>query len=449
MNCYLCEDKQSSFRNMKHNSITSLFLLIAVLCTLSVTAHDFEVDGIYYFYHGNEATVVYKGYSYNDYSNEYSGDVIIPSSVTFNDKTYNVTAIGEWAFSYCTSVTSVSIPNSVTSIGNNAFRECSGMININIPNSITDIDYWVFAGCSSLKNITIPNSVTHIGHSAFSGSGLTSVTIPQSVLRIEGCAFSDCSFLSTLNFNAISCEDFFWNGAYSMPFYNSNISVINIGSCVQRIPAYLAFNQKNLTNINIPNSVNHIGREAFYGCSGLTSITMPDSLTTINFGVFYKCTSLTDITIPKSITGIGDEAFYGCKSLINISIPSSVKSIGDEAFSGCSSLISISIPNSVTSIGDEAFSFCKGLKTIVCYAKTPPSAGSSCFWSNPSIYDSTIVIVPRDSVQAYQTASEWENFSIIVGVDGDNHVRGDVNEDGNVNISDVTGLIDYLLRGSW
>ncbi len=227
---------------------------------------------------------------------------------------YGVTSIRGWAFSGCTSLTSVTIPSGVTSIGDSAFEDCTSLTSVTIPDSVTSIGEWAFEDCKSLESITIPDSVTSIGDDAFLGcTSLTSITIPDSVTSIGGLTFYGCT---------------------------------------------------SLTSVTIPDSVTSIESSAFENCTSLTSITIPDSVTSIGNGAFEDCTSLTSITIPSSVTSIGYEVFSYCTSLTSITIPSSVTSIGDSAFEGCTSLTSITIPSSVTSIGDDAFSDCTSLKTI-------------------------------------------------------------------------------------
>ena len=154
-----------------------LFALLSVLMSMvgaRAFAHDIEVanaDGktIYYTYTNNntELAVSYRGSSYSSYSNEYTGSVTIPESVTYNGKTYAVTSIGGEAFNGCRGLTSVTIPNSVTSIGEYAFSGCSGLTSVTIPNSVTSIGRYAFYGCTGLTSVTIPNSVTSIGRDAF------------------------------------------------------------------------------------------------------------------------------------------------------------------------------------------------------------------------------------------------------------------------------------------
>ena len=146
------------------------FLFLALVATTSLWAHNFEVDGIYYNYlDGNNVEVTYLGDYYVSSLNEYAGEVIIPSTVTYNGTTYSVTSIGDETFRDCTSLTSVTIPNSVTSIENHAFNWCSSLTSVTIGNSVESIGEYAFYNCSSLTSITIPNSVESIGNSAFSG----------------------------------------------------------------------------------------------------------------------------------------------------------------------------------------------------------------------------------------------------------------------------------------
>ena len=350
--------------NRKHLTTLVATLLIATL-THYATAHDFEVDGIYYCINGTNATVTYKGTYSTQYLYEYNDSVMIPTTVTYNGTTYSVTSIGDHAFQSCIGLTSVTIPNSVTSIGEYAFSGCSGLKSVTIPNSVTSIGNNAFQSCKGLTSVTIPNSVTAIGNEAFYGcSGLTSVTIPNSVTSIGNNAFYKCS---------------------------------------------------SLTSITIPNSVTAIGNEAFYGCSGLTSVTIPNSVTSIGSSTFLGCSGLTSVTIPNSVTKIGSTAFSLCKSLTSITIPNSVTTIGERAFSDCSGLTTINwnaksctsftsnaasqpfngltgittfdfgnevetipaylcygligltnitVPSSVSTIGDNTFGNCTGIKTL-------------------------------------------------------------------------------------
>ena len=274
----------------------------------------------------------------------------------------SVTSIGDGVFSWCESLQSVTIPNSVRNIGNNAFFGCNicfficnstyfqnddvclfnkdktaivsrikDCVNYIIPNSVTSIGDKAFSGCRSLQSVTIPNSVKSIGDGAFIGcESLQSITIPNSVTSIGDDAFRGCESLQSI----------------TIPNSVTNIGDTAFWSC------------KSLQSVTIPNSVTSIGNYAFNDCESLQSVTIPNSVTSIGDRAFRSCESLQSITIPNSVTSIGDGAFSGCKSLQSVTIPNSVTSIGDEAFGGCKSLQSVTIPNSVRNIGNNAFYGC-------------------------------------------------------------------------------------------
>ena len=312
------------------------FLLLAViglLCSMSVSAHDFEVDGIYYSIISvskKTVGVTYQGYYYDSYSNEYSGKVKIPESVTYNGNAYSVVGISNSAFNSCSSLTSVEIGNSVTSIGDYAFSFCSCLTSVEIPNSVTSIGNSAFSGCSSLTSVEIPNSVTSIGDYVFSScSSLTSVVIPDGVTSIGDGAFAYCSSLTS----AV------------------------IGNGVTRIGDNLFDWCKGLTSITIGRGVTSIGMRAFRYCNSLTSVHIEDVAAWCNIEYEYKSSGVfdekysspfyyakelyvkgervTDLVIPDGVTRIGDWAFRFCSGLTSVSIPESVTEIGELAFEGC------------------------------------------------------------------------------------------------------------------
>ena len=209
---------------MKKHYIKKLFATVAVLlCSITAYAHDFEVDGIYYNLISSEdltVKVTYKGDGCYSFSNEYTGDVIIPSTVTYKSKVLKVTSIGDSAFWDCDGLTSITIPNSVTSIEERAFYDCDGLTSITIPNSVTSIGNYAFKGCSGLTSITIGNSVTSIGYEAFydcskikkveldcttigtwfSGkSSIEEVVLGDNVTSIGNSAFNGCSGITNIS----------------------------------------------------------------------------------------------------------------------------------------------------------------------------------------------------------------------------------------------------------
>lgn len=277
------------------------------------SAASVEIDGIYYKLSADtkQAKVTHGSSSYNSYT----GSVVIPEKVKYEGVEYSVTSIGSEAFYYCSSLTSVTIPNSVTKIGVDAFHGCSGLTSVTIPNSVKNIETGAFHACDALASVTIGNGVTTIGWNAFAScSSLTSITIPASVTSIGSEAF-DCKSLTSIKVEA-------GNTVYD-------------------------------------------SRE---DCNGI----IETEFNRLIVGCQYT-------TIPNSVTSIGDRAFYCCDALASITIPNSVTTIGDQAFYYCDALTYVTIGNSVTSIAGSAFSYCWLLTDVYCLAKNIPETVTNAF----------------------------------------------------------------------
>ena len=272
--------------------------------------------------------------------------------------------IGNYAFSGCSSLTSLILPSNVTSIGYSAFYGCIRLTSLTLPSSVTSIGSSAFEGCRSLTSLILPSSVTEIGSSAFSGcSGLTSLTLPSSVTSIGWATFSGCS---------------------------------------------------GLTSLTLPSSVTSIDGRAFYGCSSLFGLTLPSSVTSIGSSAFEACYGLFSLTLPSSVTEIGESAFRGCSSLFSLTLPSSVTEIGESAFRGCSGLTSLTLPSSVTSIGKSAFEGCSGLTSIYVSWESPLSIDASTF--KDANTGKCILYVPKGTYDDYWL-SNWGIFENIVEYD--------------------------------
>ena len=280
-----------------------------------------------------------------------------------------------------TTSTTYYIPSSLKSvtvtggyIPRGAFQNCKNITNITLGDDVTRIDEYAFSGCTSLTSISVdennPNYKSIDGN-LYSKDGktliqyaigktATSFVIPDSVTTIGEEAFYYCTSLTSI----VIPDSVTTIGSYA--FYNLTSVTFGANSQLTTIGEY-AFNSCDLTSITIPDSVTSIGEWAFGYCDSLTSVTFGENskLTTIGPMAFYECDSLTSIVIPDSVTGIGDFAFRYCDGLTSVTIGDSVTRIGEEAFGGCSSLTSVTIGDSVTTICYSAFRHCDSLTSIV------------------------------------------------------------------------------------
>ena len=262
-------------------------------------------------------------------------DVILTTAAKIND----------YAFAYCTSLTSIEIPDSVTSIGSSAFVNCNSLASVTIGNCVTSIGSSAFSSCSSLTSIEIPNGVTSIVSYTFSNcSSLETIEIPNSVTYIGYNAFEIC---------------------------------------------------ESLKSVEIPDSVTSIGSSAFKNCKLLTNITIPKSITSIGMYAFSDCNSLTEVNYTGTIDQWVEIDFNDARSnplqkganlymndeLVTDVVLTTATKINDFAFYYCFSITSIEIPDSVTYIGYNAFYCCTSLETIYSESESQPSGWNSN-WKN-------------------------------------------------------------------
>ena len=447
-----------------------LFILLALVLTgaSQASAYDFYTGGIYYgIGSGANVEVQNKGTF-----NTYSGNVTIPSSVTYGGNTYNVVGIGYQAFKNCTNLTGVTLPNSLTMLLNEAFRGCTKLTTIVIPSGVTAIYNNVFQDCSGLTSIYVRRKTpTSASTNNFSASTYSSATlfVPEEAYDAYKSTAPWSSFTNIKKTN----YDFEKNGIYykitntsartvkvtyrdtNYDNYSGSVSIpssvtydgttytvtaigafafrgtndgghltsVTIPSTVTEIEHDAFWLQMNLGNVTIPTSVKTIGDYAFCWCSSMTSVEIPNSVTTLGAHVFSQCKKLERVVIGTGVTAVNNDAFYGCEKLKSVDIPDNVTLIGANAFQNCTALESVTIGSGVSKISTYAFDGCSVLKTVTCVRSTPPvMSNSNCF--DASTYSRATLYVPGASVNNYKSADWWRMFSAINSLPYDFYVNG-------------------------
>ena len=365
---------------------------------LVANADAIEINGIYY-------NLVSKNKIAEVTSNphKYSGDVIIPESITYNKETYTVSVIGQFAFFECEEMKSIFIPKSIKEIQGGAFNWCPGLNAIHI----SDLEAWLNIFFQS-------NPLSEAHHLFLNGEEVTEVTIPESISAIKDCVFSGCTSLTSLK----------------------------ISNSVNSMGTSAFANCTGLTSVSIPNSVTKIS-SAFYGCKGLETIVLPNGIKDLPSDVFAYCSSLKSIKIPSSVEYIGTAAFENCENLEFVDLSENLLDIGINAFLGCSKLSSIHLSDKITEIRVSTFYGCKNLKTIIlgkslnfimgdafadcsnienvyCYSENVPFVDESAFWG--SYIDAAVLHVQEKLIDVYKTTNVWKDFGQIVSLDATENI---------------------------
>jgi len=327
--------------------LTLFFIPVVTYQDNSVSAETGTPDAngiLYYTY--NSSTLSYK---VSDCALT-ATSVTIPE--TFDDGVHgvlNVTTMSS-AFYECTSLTSVTIPDTITSIGNLGFYNCTSLTSITIPDAVTSIGDWAFCNCTSLATISISTSslLTSFGDLCFTDTPCSTIYFPDNLSSIGDSCFSGCS-----NLNNIEVSE-----------NNNYFSILN-GVLMNKDQTSLVLFPRNLTSFVLPDTVTSINFSAFYECTALQTLTISgnSALTTIGGSAFTDCTNLTSVYLPSGIISIGSRAFYNCSSITSITLPSSLTTLGEYAFYGCISFTDINIPAGITSMLG-AFQNCSSLETI-------------------------------------------------------------------------------------
>lgn len=422
----------------------------------------------YRLYSGCRNTVIYPGtqmimaYAFRGITSLTS--IIIPDTVE---------QISDWAFA-STGISSINIPYSVNHLGTRSFDSCTNLTSVTIPQYVNYIGGSAFAGCSSLLTVIFKKSTppTTAGSGIFNNNAQGRlIYVPSSGLQAYKTTFSayendivgyglDTIFYKTTSNIAVNPTSGASFGANLVSnSYATGIGVMTFDGTVTSI-GNNAFKDIIISEIDIPEGVTSIGVSAFQGCIYLKNINIPSAVTSIDVTSYNGCENIESITvdpnntyfdsrngcnaiirvttnnlrfgckntvIPSSVVTLGGNAFYGRKMKANgINIPSSVTTISTNTFQNVTGMEKITIPSSVTSIGNNAFYKASDLNRIYVNRTTPPSLGTSVFYSEAP---GRVIVVPASSLNTYKTATRWQNYNPYI-------------------IADTPGVIYYITTNS-
>ena len=252
--------------------------------------------------------------------------------------------------------------------------------------TVTGLDGVYFDANKSVTSITLPDGLETIGDECFKSMSIEEIKIPESVTSIGKLAFLCCYHLKN----------------------------VNIPSKISVIPEKAFDLCASLQSIELPEGLTEIGRMAF-AYSALRDVKFPSTLKEISISAFRN-TCIESLVLPESLTSIWGDAFYGCPKLTKVIIPDKVSGLGG-TFEECSNLSEVTIGVGITSIGDDAFSQCPKLNRFNCFATNPPSLSSNAF--SESTYQTCVVYVPKESLNAYKNDTNWKQFKHIESMSSD------------------------------
>ena len=362
-----------------------LFFILTILPMFAM-AEAVEINGINYNLVTKDDTNIAEVISRPE---KYSGSIVIPETVIYNEIVYSVTSIGNFAFYWCSELTSISIPDNVTSIGSYCFAYCSNLSNVSLSNNLSALGMGAFAGCSKLESVTVPGSIGILESSVFQNcTGLKSVVLSEGITEISQIAFNGCTSLISI----------------ALPSSLSKIESAFSGC-------------SSLESITLPKNLTTVNGSAFSGCSGLKELIIEDGeselifsnpYTTSNIVCFSDCPlenlyigrnierdenatlfvdnkTLKTVSFGENVTMINSSEFYGCANLSSLTFSKSINTISSNAFWGCSSLKRIVIPSNVRTIGENAFANTKISELIIEEGENSLSSSGDCICSGSSI----------------------------------------------------------------
>lgn len=395
-------------------------LLFALLSFFSyiANAYDFESNGIYYKVTSNNTCAVVN----TGEDNSYSGDIVIPEKVNYNEKEYTVTSIGanefhveDEAFKNCIKLKAISLPNTIKYISYSSFEGCIMLKQITIPSKVTELPSYTFNGCISLEKIDLGNVQT-IGSLCFKGCvSLENISIPTSTMEIKSGGFEGCTSLSSL-----TIED--GNSILTLAYDDH-------GGLFADCPLNNVYLGRNLSYTSADNY-----SSPFASSKTISSVFIGGQVTKIDKKLFYKCTKLENISGMKNVEAIGEEAFYNCINLKKFIIENNVKKIGDRLLYGCTNLETLIIGDGIEKLGGNyggiIIEGCSRLKNIYI-GKGIKEIGRQAFCSDYGSTSWTKLNIANANIYLFSDNLSSNYTYTITGTYGNGNVNGGIPTNAN------------------
>ena len=435
---------------------------------------EIAVNGLRYSYStgGTTATVI------ADESYKVLEAITIPSAITANGNPYKVTAIGNKAFSDCTKLKTVALPEGLEIIGADAFYNCYYISEMVLPSTLKSIGEYAFYDNSRVKSIVVPEGVETIGERVFEYmSSLTKLVLPSTLKEMGTYVINNCSNLEIVQSKATTPlaidENTFVNRRWNSNTQQYDISpssatlYVPIGTKAkyEAIEGWTTFkgieegeileiavdglrysyytgdatatviadeSYKELTSVNIPSTITVVGRaykvtaignRAFSDCTNMKTVVLPEGLKIIGTRAFYDCYNISEMVLPSTLREIGERAFFYGYRMKTLIVPEGVKTIGSYAFSYMNSLTKLTLPSTLKEVGESIIVGCHRMETVVSNAWNPLAIGEDTFvnlsWNNETEqYDVTpspaTLYVPVGTKTKYEAIEGWTKFKAIV-----------------------------------
>jgi hypothetical protein len=311
--------------------------------------------------------------------------------------------IGERAF-FNTGLETITFKGDDVELGVRCFQNNSNLKSVVLPSKQENLPDYIFRGCTSLESITLPNTLKTLGKEAFRKSGLTSITIPAGVEEIPDSCFKECASLSSVDLTNVTKID---GGA----FHSTAITSLVLPESVKELGDE-AFACTPINTVDL-GKIEKIGIGTFIS-TAIEELTVPATLTETGYEAFSWNFSMTKATFEEGCTKVFDTMFHGNEKLSEVHLPNTIMEIQDRAFQSCTSLTSIILPATVTKIGEQAFNNCTALVNVTAENLTPVAITEEVFSNraNATLY------VPEGCVAAYKAADYWKEFGTIMSYGG-------------------------------